>query len=398
MADNGKTSFLYDRTFNRISEVFSQKANIAKLNRIFDEIVDRNMEALSSSVPDKTVFISPKVLKKYYELLGIEPVEFIKAVSDSSDIKDHWQTVKNSEYLSLYVLMIYFFQVKNDIMARKCAYMCSLFMYKNIRPKFFRNASEATSRIMQYTISRLNAKSDFYACKNVQNTILKKTGVFYELWTNSHLSEIRGVVTDKTVCNMINDNHSRYKKLIVNFNIEFRKDRDEGKYMNIDHDIDDGETFIQSTNASQIIEEITYGVMSRFDLSSGPDRRLIRSITGSIIPGCSYDNLCNMAIYIFNSKDNELEKIVRLILHHYLFEMKRHKEDIKSKEFISEMLDYYKKLTVTDKNLVEMKELIGQIFERTTFSRPVVRKATINDCKKAVYLYILYYIVSSLVN
>lgn len=398
MAEVGKTAYLYDRTFAQIKAVFSQKPNIVKLNKIFDELVDRNMEALSSSVPDKTVFISPKVLKKYYELLGIDPVVFIKAVSDSSDIKDHWQTVKNAEYLSLYMLMVYFFQEKNDIMAKKCAYMCSLFMYKNIRPKFFRNASESTSRIMQYTISRLNAKSDFYACKNVQNTILKKTGVFYELWTTSHISEIRGVVTDKTICNMINDNHSRYKKLIVNFNIEFRKDRDEGKYMNIDHDIDDGETFIQSTNASQIIEEIVYAIMSRFDLSSGPDRRLIRSITDSIIPGCSYDNLCNMTIYMFNSKENELEKITRLILHHYLFELKRQKNDVKSKEFLSEMLNYYKKLTVSDKNLVEMKKQIDQVFENTTFSRPVVRKATINDCKKALYLYILYYIVSSLVN
>jgi hypothetical protein len=101
---------------------------------------------------------------------------------------------------------------------------------------------------------------------------------------------------------------------------------------------------------------------------------------------------------MFNSKENELEKITRLILHHYLFELKRQKNDVKSKEFLSEMLNYYKKLTVSDKNLVEMKKQIDQVFENTTFSRPVVRKATINDCKKALYLYILYYIVSSLVN
>ena len=68
MAEVGKTAYLYDRTFAQIKAVFSQKPNIVKLNKIFDELVDRNMEALSSSVPDKTVFISPKVLKKYYEL------------------------------------------------------------------------------------------------------------------------------------------------------------------------------------------------------------------------------------------------------------------------------------------------------------------------------------------
>ena len=393
------STVLYDRFYNRIAKALDQTKNKVALRQIFAEIISRNNDALSSDIPDKTVFIDKKLENKMYLTVDIRPEEIAKAVKDSTHIQDHWQTSSNEIYILLILISIYFNNKKQAELTKQTMFICSLYMYKNARYPYFKHGvSESTRNIMKYTVSRLTKKNDIKKYGSIMNTIVKKTEVFLQLWTEDHKKDLTGVVTDEIICNMINDNHSRYRRVLNNFYHELKIDMDSGNYMNVDQDIDDGETFIQSDNVSYMVERITQQVMNKFNLSAVPNYKIVDQVIEMHNGSCSKNNLRNMVNYLYDHHDKEMEKLVRVILQIYLFENKKKIEDIRSRDFIKIMLEQYKKLTTTNKNIVEMKGLINYIFDNTEFGKKPTRQATINDCKRALFLFVLMFIMQSLIN
>ena len=54
------STVLYHRFYDRIAKALDQTKNKVALRQIFAEIISRNNDALSSDIPDKTVFIDKK--------------------------------------------------------------------------------------------------------------------------------------------------------------------------------------------------------------------------------------------------------------------------------------------------------------------------------------------------
>lgn len=391
-----KSNIIYTRLYNRIEASLKQPKNIHSLKQVFGEIVSRNSEALSSIIPDKAIFMDSRIEKKYYEILGVDPNEILKAISDAPDINNEWITVKNPMYVSLILIVIYFNNVKKHDMVQQTMFICSLYMYRNVRTKYFKRTSEATVNIMNYTISRLTYKSDLKKYGSVLKMIVKKSEIYLNNWLVERKSDVTGIVTDDVICKMINDNHRRYSTALNNFYAEFKQDSVNGNYLNTDEDIDDGENFIESDNVSFMVEKNTQKIMNKFVLSTYPNPMII-SHTCAIETGCSANNLRNMMNYIYDGNDKVMEKLIRIILQTYLFEYKKKIDDVKSADFLVTMRTYYKKQTTTNRNLTELKELIDQVLKDSGLTKKINRVATLNDCKKGFLLYVLFFIQRSLI-
>ena len=395
MADPQSTH-IYDNLYPRISQVFNNNGNIRKLQEIYSNIVSSavNSEALSMSVPYKSLFVHHKDEKKYFDLLGISSQEIMHIITSSPHIpKDSWYTVKNPMYMSLLIVAIYFKNSRNDQMFKVMMKLWSLYMYKSVKSKYFnpRKTGENALRCMEYTINRLSYKNDLKKYKNIDETINKKTEIFISNWFDSRKEDLRGKVTDEVLCNMINDNHRRYDTLFKNFFVEFKKDLDAGNYLNVDQDIDNDEQFIQSDNVSFMVEKNTQKVMNKFILSVAPNEKIIQQVVARE-PGCSANNLRNMTHYIYNGHSKEFEKLVRVIIQIYLFEYKKQVEDIKTFDFEMTMRKHYKGQSSSDKNLNELKGIIDKVMEDSGLNDRISRQATKNDCKRAFLLYALVYI------
>lgn len=390
-----KSTIIYDRLYHRIESSLKQPKNIAALKQVFGEIISRNNEALSSIIPDKAIYMDAKIEKKYFDILGIDPKEVFQALNDSTYIDNNWSTVKNPMYVTLILLVLYFNNTKKQDMVQQSMFICSLYMYRNIRTKYFKRTSEATINIVKYTISRLSYKNDLKKYGSVMKLIGKKSEMFVNNWLVERKSDITGVVSDEVICKMINDNHRRYSTAMNNFYAEFKKDSVSGNYLNTDVDIDDGDTFIESDNVSFMVEKNTQKVMNKFILSSYPNPLIIQH-TCAIETGCSANNLRNMMNYVYDGNDKLIDEITRIILQIYLFEYKKKIDDIKSSDFLITMRAHYKKQTTNDQNLNDMKTVIDKIVVGSGLSKKINRAATLNDCKKGLYLYILFLIQRSL--
>lgn len=391
-----KSTVIYDRFYNRIGLSLKQPKNLHALKLVFGEIISRNNEALSSIIPDKTVFIPNKLEEKYFNTIGINRDEIQQAIADAPDISDDWNTIKNPMYVSLLLLVIYFNNNKNKEMVNQTMFICSLYMYRNVRTKYFRGASEATINVMKYTISRLTYKNDIKKYGSIIKLITKKTEIFLNNWLVDRKSDLAGSVTDDIICKMVNDNHRRYSTVLNNFYAEFKKDSLSGNYLNVDQDIDDGETFIQSDNVSFMVEKNTQKIISKFILSAYPNPVILKQ-TCVIESGCSINTLRNITNYLYDNHDKEAEKMIRLILQIFLFESKKTVDDVKSLDFLTYMRDFYKKQTTSNPNLNDLKKTIEDVMEGSGTNAKIKRAATRNDCKKALLLYMLIFIQRSLV-
>lgn len=395
MADPTST-YIFDNLYPRIQEAFGNNGNIRKLQEFYSNIIGSgvNSEALSMSVPYKSLFIHHKDEQRYFNIFNTDGREVLNIITNSPHIpRDSWFTVKNPMYMSLLLVAIYFKNKKNEQMFKAMMKLWSLYMYKNVKSKYFnpRKTSENALRCMEFTINRLSYKNDLKKYKNIDETINKKTEMFIINWFDNRKSDLVGKVTDEILCNMINDNHRRYDTLFKNFFVEFKKDLDAGNYLNIDEDNNDEENYIESDNVSFMVEKNAQKVMNKFVLTIAPNEKIMQQVTARE-PGCSINNLRNMVHYIYNGHDKEFERLVRVIIQIYLFEHKKKIDDLKTLDFELTMRKHFKGQSATDKNLNEMRTIIDTIMEGSGLNNKISRQATKNDCKRAFLLYTLVYI------
>ena len=383
-------SVLFSRFYPMVESSLKQTRNVTAIRQVFNEILGRNNESLSSAVPDKAVWVDSRQEKKYFEILNINKEDIINAIKDSSYISDEWLTIRNPMYISLILCIFYFNNNKKHDMVSLSMFMLSLYMYKNVRSKYFARTSENTSKVMNFTLSRLSKHHDLRVCGSIMKVIGKKNESYIGLWLNDRSGDVKGTVKDEIICKMVNDNHRRYETFFNNFYSEFKKDLVNGNYMNVDEDIDDGENFIESDNVSFTVERLTQKVVNRFILSTAPSHTLLKF--ASERGGCSINNLRTMHSYLINGHEKEFEMITRLILQGYLFEKRNQKEDIKTPDFVIELLIYYKKQEVNNTNLVNLKSNVNKVFEESGLAAKVTRRASQDDCRRSIYLYIVTYI------
>lgn len=401
MADPSSTH-IYDNIYPKISEMLNSSSNVRKLQEFYSDVKGNsvNFEALSMSVPYKSLFVHHKDEQKYFQTIGMSGQDILHVINTSPHIpKDSWFTVKNPMYMSLLIVAIYFKNKKNEQMFKAMMQLWSLYMYKNVKSKYFnpRKTGENALHCMNYTINRISYKNDLKKYKNIEETINKKTEMFIKNWFEERKKDVTGKVTDEILCNMINDNHRRYDTLFKNFYSEFKKDLDSGNYLNVDQDVDNEDEYIESDNVSFMVEKNTQKVMNKFILTTYPNGKIMEQVC-SREPGCSINNLRNMLNYIYDNHEKEFEKIVRVVIQIYLFEYKKKVDDLKTFDFELTMKTHYKKQSIDDKNLIELKKSIDNIADKSGLTKKISRVATLNDCKRGLFLYIVIYIRYSLLN
>jgi hypothetical protein len=397
MEENANSTVIFKTLYPKIERALASNNNLAKLREFYGDVINRNNEALSEIIPSKAVFMDKRIEDKYYKAIDLDPKEIMMTLKMSGHVGDNWHTVQNPMYVSLMLLLLYFNNKKKQDMVNQTIFICSLYMYRNVRSKYFSKVSEKTINCMKFTISRLSYKNDLKKCGSIMKTISKKNVSFLNNLLTEHKEEIKGEVTDRVICNMINRNHRDYAKMLNNFYAEFRKDLDAGNYLNVDEDIDDGETYIESDNVSFMVEKNTQKVMNKFILTIYPNGKIMEQVCARE-PGCSINNLRNMLAYIYDNNHKEFEKLVRVIIQIYLFEYKKKVDDLRTFDFEITMKAHYKKQSATDKNLMELRGMVDNVIEKSGLSDRISRKATLNDCKRAFVLYVLVYIRYALIS
>ncbi len=390
-----KYTTLYDHIYPKIKTSLSDKRNVLELKKVFNSLINSNSDALAATIPSKSIYTNMDMENKIFKFIGVSKDDIKEAIKASPDIpkeSDKWRVIKNPVYMATMFLVIYFNNIKNDEMRNQSMFICSLYMYRNVRSKYFKRTSQATISIMEYTLNRLSYKNDLKKYGSILKMIAKKSEVFINNWFVVRKKEtVNCVVVNDTVFKLINDNHRRYSTAFNSFYSEFKKDHLEGNFYNVDQDIDTDEKFIASDNVSFEVEKTAQKIANKLSLSGYPDAKLLRQAC-AIESGCSINNLRTILSYVYDKGLEDFEECVRLIIQTYLFDYKKDMKDIVTPDFIIEMKKFYKKQTSFNDNLTKLKDIIDGFIVKSGLTKKITRIPTLNDCKKATLVYMLLFI------
>ena len=93
--------------------------------------------------------------------------------------------------------------------------------------------------------------------------------------------------------------------------------------------------------------------------------------------------------YKITNEDNlhEFKQMVGYLVQIFVFDMHNSVEKIKSRDYLTTMLEVYKKTNNNDANLVGMRKILDNWLVETGLAKRITRPATLNSFKKAMYLF-----------
>ena len=233
---------------------------------------------------------------------------------------------------------------------------------------------------MNYTISHLSHKYKYKQLKSLYATLQDLATVC----TKTHESRLK-VGADIDFTKYINDMHARLNDNLKNVAVEYYKNHESGNYLNVESDNMDEDDYREADNSSYAVERITNQVGTKIAMN-GPNLRLI-SLAAKLCD-VSVNEMRNIAYKITNEDNlHEFKQMVGYLVQIFVFDMHNSVEKIKSRDYLTTMLEIYKKTNNNDANLVGMRKILDNWLVETGLAKRITRPATLNSFKKAMYLF-----------
>ena len=90
MEDSSKSTLLFDSLYPKIEKSLSQSGNLVKLREFYGEVIGRNNEALSDSIPCKAIYVDKRIEDKYYNALQLK---YANAITCHKSQGGQWRCV-----------------------------------------------------------------------------------------------------------------------------------------------------------------------------------------------------------------------------------------------------------------------------------------------------------------
>ena len=369
---------LVNELYPYVEKSLSKKENVKKLNDVIASFIDRNNEALSAVGPTKLIMFTDKDRQDVFDIIGItEKME--KAARDKSkDIKNTGKTVARPLSITMTLITRYFSLHNNLPMVKLSVLYCGLSFYYSKYTKYFK--FDPNEEIMAYTINNMSYK---YKLKSKGSLLAAIDETYYGAYQLHRRDIERG--NDKDIVDFILSMDTRINNLLKNICNEFMKNYKSGNYIAYEDDDNDPENFKMSSSSSHSISNLSDKITMRL-ITDGPPIKLVTAAARN--NKVSVNELRNyLNTMIRNENRDEIKELIEAILFIYLFDKKNKIEDINSNKFITYTITLYRKSNANDKNIHRIKEILDSWLERLDIYKKTQRLATINDFRRALYVF-----------
>ena len=373
-----KDTVLLKELYPKIEKSLKDPANVKKLERIIAKFVDRNSTALSAAGPMKQIMFVDKDADEYYELVGTSATEIKAMMSKSRDIYSDKETAKYP-FNSFMPMVVRFFAVNNnDKMAKLCTMMLMLSMYPLLYRKYFKY--DPNENIMNYTIANLSGKYTIKQAGTLLAAITETATPAYELYKKDLIEGY-----DITVVYFAIALRTRLNSFLKNITNEFRKNHDEGRYLNTEYEVNDGENFREANASIYEVGKIVDKTVMKL-IVDGPSSKLISAAAKN--NQVSVNELRNyISGMIVNEKQEEIKQVVESILYIFVIDGGHNVTEINTDKFLLYCLDVYKRSNTTDKNVIAIKKILDIWLDEAGLYKKTQRLATLNNFRRALYVY-----------
>lgn len=356
----------------------SNPTNQALVKQTISRYIDRNNEKLTAIGPMSMIPFLDTDRQPIYDAIGMTEKEIKNILSQSKDIKSQWK-IMNNPFNAAITCCIKFFMDKNDKEGlNACIIYSTLSAYPTVYSKYFK--FEPNVNIMTYTINNLSNKYKIKQLGSLYAALYDTAQICYD----NNKSRL-GKLTDKDCTFYVQDQRNRINMLIRKIANIFYENKESGKYMNIElENFDDGNYKEANSNIFEV-ERLANSVVMKLTVQ-GPDYRFIN--LAAKYCKVSVNELRNyIKTMVTKEHKEDIKEIVSCILFLYIYESQNTIQEVNSNKFLLYCLDVYKRSNTTDNNIIQIKKILDKWLEDLGTYKKTQRVATINDFRRAIYMF-----------
>lgn len=375
----GTNKEILNKLYPVVEKSLSVKSNENVLLSTIGKYVDRNMKLLSASGPCYRIQINDADKNGVYEAIGLDEIKIKQAFKDSTYINASWAIMGNP-FFTACALCVRYYIIKNkqDKVDLLSFYLC-MGMYPLLHYKFFKH--NCNENIMNYTISTLSNKYKYKQLKSCYNTLKDLASTC----TSTHKDRLK-VGGDSEFTKYVNDMHARLNDNLKNVAISYYKNHESGNYLNVDSESMDEDNYREVDNNSFVVDRVLNKIITKVAMN-GPNFNTV-SLSAKLC-NVSLNELKNLSLIVTNEYNMEdYKNITEAILQIYLFDMKRMPEQIKSKDYITSVLQIYKRTNNKDENLNTIRRILDKWVDENGVKKRIKRQATLNNFKRSMFIFV----------
>lgn len=361
-----------------VEKAFSDKANIKKFENIVASFIDKNHETLSAIGPTKIILFTDYEKNFIYDLIGVTPKQVKDAKNKSKDIKTEGRNMADP-FKCLMTMIIRYFSIKGMVETTRLAvFYVGCALYPSLFTKYWR--FPPNEKVMEYTINNLSNK---YKIKQLGNLMAALDDLAYGAYV-LHKEKIDAGL-DSGVVLFILSIQARMNSFLKQISNEWYKNYQSGKYLESEFESIDGDNFREAESSMHVINQIVDKVSLKLVIEGPPMKIVTLSAKNNQVSVNELRNYLNLMIV--NDNIDEIKKVIESILVLFLYDEHNTSRDINSDKFLIYCLDTYKRSNTTNKNIVEIKEILDSWLERLDIYKKTQRTATINSFRRALYMF-----------
>lgn len=372
-------SVILNTFYSSVEKALSDPNNVKKIKLAVNEFIDRNRDKLTALGPTYKIIFTDSDMEKIFDAIDIPAIK-IKEVIDKTPYLKNQKIITITPFNVIMPLLIRYFKLKkNEDMVNTCLIYLTLSTYPMVHYKYFRY--EPNENIMNYTINNLSNKFKIKQSGTLYQSLIDMAVVSDK---NYHAAVLR--CTDKDIVDYLMSLKTRLSTRLKKISTEFYKNEKNKLYLNIEIDnTTDEDNYHEADSNMFLVDRVTNNVVLKL-LVDGPNFNLIKLSANYC--QVSVNELRNYIHTMINTENREeIKQIIESILYLFFYDSQNTKEQINSNKFLLYCLELYKKSNTTDKNIIKIKRILDGWLERLGTYKKTQRLATINNFRKALFMF-----------
>jgi len=372
-------SVILNTFYSSVEKALSDPNNVKKIKLAVNEFIDRNRDKLTALGPTYKIIFTDSDMEKIFDVIDIPAIK-IKEVIDKTPYLKNQKIITITPFNVIMPLLIRYFKLKkNEDMVNTCLIYLTLSTYPMVHYKYFRY--EPNENIMNYTINNLSNKFKIKQSGTLYQSLVDMAVVSDK---NYHAAVLR--CTDKDIVDYLMSLKTRLSTRLKKISTEFYKNEKNKLYLNIEIDnTTDEDNYHEADSNMFLVDRVTNNVVLKL-LVNGPNFNLIKLSANYC--QVSVNELRNYIHTMINTENREeIKQIIESILYLFFYDSQNTKEQINSNKFLLYCLELYKKSNTTDKNIIKIKRILDGWLERLGTYKKTQRLATINNFRKALFMF-----------
>lgn len=384
-ASSPKSKIMLEYIYPKVNNTLSSPSGDRKFKELIGKYIDRNQTRLYTIGPQFLIPFTDNDKKEYFDLFQINQTELVnkvKSLVKSINDKSNFIYLTNNPILWLFYCCIRYYHIKKDKKGLNSALaIYALAVYPSVHSMIF--PYEPNEAIMQYTIDHLSEKYIIKQAGNIFTTLFTSISHSYDFLKGNLVEATDGEII-RFIQRIRNDQKSLLKNIADQYMSNYRKglrvssNLDSQSDIVIDPNKENDTSVVDSVTNKVIVPILTNGI----NLQIASQAKAIAQIS---LADCKY----YISKILTDKYSDYIRAFIQAILFRFLYDDKKKKEDINSKEYLVWASSLFRQTNARNDNVQLIKNTLSKWADETGIYSKFKREASRVNYKKAIFFYFI---------